>query len=109
MTMRSFNRERFLFLIFAGLLTYQATLFGFALVKCSTVENPQATCPEIGSRWDKFMETSTAAVLGLIAGSAAVAATRGSESNNKGDKEPPTSTGRVRRADPPKNPVDRAP
>ncbi len=109
MTMKSFNRERFLFLIFAGLLTYQATLFGFALVKCSTYDNPQEHCPEIGSRWDKFMETTTAAVLGLIAGSAAVAATRGSASGNKEDKEPPAGTGRIRRADPPKEPPSRKP
>lgn len=107
--MQSFNRERFLFLIFAGLLTYQATLFGFALVRCSTYENPQATCPEIGSRWDKFMETSTAAVLGLIAGSAAVAATKGISNNSKQDKEPPTGTGRVRRSDLPKEPPSSKP
>ena len=111
--MKSFNRERFLFLLFAGLLTYQATLFGFALVKCSTYDKPREHCPEIGSRWDKFMETTTAAVLGLIAGSAAIAATSRSASNSKEDEEPPTRTGRVRRADPqlgsPKNPIDRAP
>lgn len=99
--MKSFNRERFLFMIFAGLLAYQGTLFGFALISCSKRPNPQVTCPEIGERWDKFLETSTAAVLGLIAGSAVASASTKTDSTEKKSAEPLGGMNRVRRVDTP--------
>lgn len=71
-----FNRERFLFFLFAGLLTYQGTIFAFGMVHCFQDGSIKQVCPEIGERWDSFTENTTAAVLGLIAGSAAVAASQ---------------------------------
>ena len=91
-------------MIFAGLLAYQGTMFGFALVACSKRPNPELTCPQLGGRWDKFLETSTAAVLGLIAGSAVASATTKAGSDEKKSNEPTDGMKRVRRVD---TPLDR--
>ena len=78
--MRPFNRERFLFWLLAVVLGYQALFFGFALYRCGMLANGNGNpCPEIGARFDSFSERTLAAVLGLIAGGAAI----GSLANKK--------------------------
>jgi hypothetical protein len=58
------ERERFLLYVFAGLLSWQAGLFTYAAFMCT----PE-TCPQIGDRYETFVNTSLGAVLGLLAGS----------------------------------------
>lgn len=76
--MKPFNREKFLLYMLAGLLAWQAAIFSFGVVLCSRV-SPQTdittVCPEIGSRFDKFVQTTLGAVLGLLAGAAAISST----------------------------------
>ena len=64
------KRERFLLWLLAGLLTWQAALFSFGTVMCTRAKEPQTMCPELGDRFDGFVNTSLGAVLGLLAGSA---------------------------------------
>ena len=74
--MKTFNRERFLFWMLAGVLAYQGLLFGYGLVRCANANVPPEqigkVCPEIGDRFDAFSDRTLAAVMGLIAGGVAV-------------------------------------
>lgn len=73
--MKPFNREKFLLYMLAGLLAWQAAIFSYGVVLCSRVTpqtNVTLVCPEIGSRFDKFVQTTLGAVLGLLAGAAAL-------------------------------------
>ena len=73
--MKPFNREKFLLYMLAGLLAWQAAIFTFGVVLCSRVSpqtNVTLVCPEIGGRFDKFVQTTLGAVLGLLAGAAAI-------------------------------------
>ena len=83
--MKPFNREKFLLYMLAGLLTWQAAIFSFGVVLCSRV-TPQANvtlvCPEIGSRFDKFVQTTLGAVLGLLAGAAALSTNQRSQTSS---------------------------
>ena len=58
------QRERFLLYVFAGLLTWQAGIFTYATVNCTPEE-----CPQLGARYENFVNTTLGAVLGLLAGS----------------------------------------
>ena len=78
-----FNRERFLLWTLAGLLAWQAAIFTFGTWSCihlgekkidKGVGSISDVCPEIGNRYEKFVNVSLSAVLGLLAGSAAVGA-----------------------------------
>ena len=71
--MKPFNRERFLFYLLGAVLAVNALFFGYGVVMCSRADDPVGTCPNIGQRFDNYSEKALAAVLGLIAGSAAVA------------------------------------
>ena len=73
--MSQFNRERFLLWLLAGLLTWQAAIFTLGVVMCSRIapsRDISLVCPEIGNRFDKFVQTTLGAVLGLLAGAAAI-------------------------------------
>ena len=86
--MKPFNRERFLYWLLAVVLGYQALFFGFALYRCGMMATGKGNpCPEIGNRFDSFSERTLAAVLGLIAGGAAI--TLGVNSRRREDEEPP--------------------
>jgi len=63
------KREHFLLWLLAGLLTWQAALFSYGTVMCANAKEPQTMCPELGDRFDGFVNTSLGAVLGLLAGS----------------------------------------
>ena len=65
------KRETFLLWMLAGLLTWQAALFSYGTVMCTRAKEPQTMCPELGDRFDGFVNTSLGAVLGLLAGSVA--------------------------------------
>ena len=82
--MKEFNRERFLFYLLGAVLAVNALFFGFGLFACSRSGDPAKTCPNIGSRFDNYSEKALAAVLGLIAGAAAVSTTK----KNPEDKLP---------------------
>lgn len=62
------KRERFLLWVFAGLLAWQAGIFTFGMVRCAQAKDPHAMCPQIGDRYETFVNTSLGAVLGLLAG-----------------------------------------
>ena len=66
------KRESFLLWLLTGMLTWQAGVFTFGVHLCSQVqpENVRTVCPELGSRFDSFVNTSLGAVLGLLASSA---------------------------------------
>lgn len=67
--MQVFNRERFLYWLLGAVLGVNALFFGFGLFACSRADNPKEQCPEIGERFDNFVQTTLGAVLGLLAGS----------------------------------------
>ncbi|BAQ94390.1 hypothetical protein [uncultured phage_MedDCM-OCT-S31-C1] len=67
------KREQFLLWIFAGLLTWQAGMFSYGVHLCSKVSPMQdvtKVCPQLGQRYDNFVQTTLGAVLGLLAGGA---------------------------------------
>ena len=66
------KRETVLLSIFAGLLTWQCATFTYGIHLCATAEHAQDVhpCPNLGDRYQRFVESSTAAVLGLLAGGA---------------------------------------
>ena len=68
--MKPFNRERFLYWLLGAVLGVNALFFGFGLFSCSRANNPREQCPELGQRYESFVQTSLGAVLGLLAGSA---------------------------------------
>jgi len=54
----------------AGLLAWQAGMFTYGSYICSRAKNEvQRVCPELGQRYDNFVQTTIGAVLGLLAGS----------------------------------------
>ena len=63
------KREAFLLWMLAGLLTWQAAIFSYGTVMCSRADQPREVCPQLGDRFDSFVNTSLGAVLGLLAGS----------------------------------------
>lgn len=67
------KREQFLLWMLAGLLTWQAGMFTYGTHICSRVQPMQdvtKVCPDLGQRYDNFVQTTLGAVLGLLAGSA---------------------------------------
>ena len=78
------RRETFLLWLLAGLLTWQAGLFTYGVHICAGVkaEHVADVCPKLGDRFDGFVNTSLGAVLGLLAGSAAVSSFK--KSNREG-------------------------
>ena len=77
--MKPFNREKFLLWLLAGLLGWQAALFTYGTVMCASTKAPltiQDTCPNLADNYSKFVQTTLGAVLGLLAGSAAISTTQ---------------------------------
>ena len=67
------SRDRFLLWMLAGLLAWQAGLFTYGTVMCANVKAPNTVrevCPDLADNYNKFVQTSLGAVLGLLAGSA---------------------------------------
>ena len=64
------SRDRFLLWMLAGLLSWQAGIFSYGTVMCSRADQPREVCPQLGDRFDGFVNTSLGAVLGLLAGAA---------------------------------------
>ena len=64
------KREKVLLSIFAGLLAWQCGTFTYGIHLCASAERSQDIhpCPNLGDRYQRFVESSTAAVLGLLAG-----------------------------------------
>lgn len=67
------KRESFLLWLLAGLLIWQAGIFTYGVHACVHVDaaKVQDVCPQIGDRFDSFVNTSLGAVLGLLAGALA--------------------------------------
>ena len=89
--MKPFNREKFLLYMLAGLLAWQAAIFSYGVVLCSRVTpqtNVGVVCPEIGSRFDKFVQTTLGAVLGLLAGAAAISSSTQRNSSTSSPSSP---------------------
>ena len=92
--MKEFNREKFLLFILAGLLFWQSALFTFGLLMCSRVQPINKItdiCPDIGRRYDHYVQSTLAAVLGLLAGSVALNQGRKPSPSNK-NAEPPVAS-----------------
>lgn len=62
------KRETFLLWLLAGLLAWQAAIFSYGTVMCARADQPREVCPQLGDRFDAFVNTSLGAVLGLLAG-----------------------------------------
>ena len=114
---KPFNRERFLLFILAGLLGWQAAIFTFGVVLCSRVQPHRdiaTVCPQLGDRYDKFVQTTLGAVLGLLAGAAAIGQIRpsggdGGASSQAPPQLPPEgsrSPGRARKSQRPEPPEE---
>ena len=67
------RRESFLLWLLAGLLLWQAGTFTYGMHVCAQLSHDthHPVCPQIGDRFESFMQTSLGAVLGLLAGAAA--------------------------------------
>lgn len=67
------KREAVLLGIFGALLAWQCGTFTYGIHLCaSAARNGNSDihpCPNLGDRYQRFVESSTAAVLGLLAGS----------------------------------------
>ena len=66
------KREQFLLWLLAGLLTWQAGMFTYGTHICSKVSPVQdlkTVCPDLGQRYESFVQTTLGAILGLLAGS----------------------------------------
>ena len=88
---RQFNRERYLYYLLGAVLAYQGLLFGYGLIKCTSPgAAPNGGCPNIGDRFEKFSQSTTGAVLGLLAGSALSSSSSSGTSAKKKREETPT-------------------
>ena len=103
--MRKFNREKFLLYMLAGLLAWQAAIFSYGVVVCSRVSpqtNLTLVCPDIGGRFDKFVQTTLGAVHGLLAGAAALSTNQRSQPS--GDDRDASASQLPQRPGPPSQP-----
>jgi len=80
------KRETFLLWMLSGLLGWQCLMFSYGTYLCSQVKGTdiKSVCPDLGQRYDSFVQTSLGAVLGLLAGSAISKPVR-----KRGESEPP--------------------
>ena len=62
------KREHFLLCMLAGLFIWQAGPFTYGVHICSKADI-KTVCPDLGQRYDNFVQTTLGAVLGLLAGS----------------------------------------
>ena len=84
------KREAFLLWLLAGLLAWQAAIFTLGVFFCGRItplESIKTVCPEIGTRFDNFSQTSLGAVLGLIGGAAVFSSTQ-NRMKKKPDEDP---------------------
>ena len=81
-----FNRERFLYWLLAGVIGWQMLIFTVGTYSCIHQGGLQS-CPSLGDRFETFTTTTLGAVLGLIGGAAAIAATQGGKSKNISEHE----------------------
>ena len=61
------TRERFLLTILSGIFLFQCLIFVQGFYYCSKAPD---LCPDLGQRYDQTFTGMTAAVIGLLAGSA---------------------------------------
>ena len=66
------HREAVLLGFFGALLAWQCATFTYGIHLCVTEvrRGDLHPCPDLGTRYQRFVETSTSAVLGLLAGGA---------------------------------------
>ena len=65
------KREQFLLWTLASLLTWQAAIFSYGVHSCVSIgkEAMNDVCPQLGDRFDTYVNTSLGAILGFLAGS----------------------------------------
>ena len=75
--MKPFNREKFLFWLLAGIFELASSyLQPWRVMWLFTPQaNVAIVCPELGSRYDNFVQRHFGAVLGLLAGAATAQST----------------------------------
>lgn len=68
---KTVKRDVFLLWLLAALLSWQAAVFTYGVTLCARVRADEVghVCPDLGDRFDTFVNTSLGAVLGLLAGS----------------------------------------
>ena len=76
-----FHRERFLYWLLAGVIGWQMAIFTFGTFSC-VQKGGLNHCPALGDRFETFTTTTLGAVLGLIGGAAAIAASQGVKNKN---------------------------
>ena len=66
------KREMFLLWTLAGLLAWQAAIFSYGTVRCTSSSKAAVlnSCPRLGDRFETYVNSSLGALLGLLAGSA---------------------------------------
>lgn len=82
---KPFNRERFLFLMLAGIFTWQAAIFSWGVYGCYKLGGLKA-CPELGRRYENTVNVMVATTLALLTGGAVVGATQRRPSSS-GDRD----------------------
>ena len=82
---KSFNRERFLFLMLAGIFTWQAAIFSYGVFSCYKTGGLKA-CPELGRRYESTVNVMVATTLALLTGGAVVGVTQRRPSSS-GDRD----------------------
>ena len=61
------GREKYLLTLLSGIFIFQGLIFVQGFYYCSKAPK---SCPELGARYDSTFSSMTAAVIGLLAGSA---------------------------------------
>ena len=66
---RTFNREKFLLLMLAGIFIWQAAIFSYGVMGCFQKGGMKA-CPELGDRYENTVNVMVATTLALLGASA---------------------------------------
>ena len=72
---RSFNREKFLLLMLAGIFIWQAAIFSYGVVGCFQKGGMKA-CPDLGDRYENIVNVMVATTLALLGAGAVIGATQ---------------------------------
>lgn len=79
--MKPFNRERFLFMMLAGIFIWQAAIFSAGVFGCYKLGGLRE-CPDLGKRYETTVNVMVATTLALLTGGAVVGVTQRKESSS---------------------------
>ena len=78
---RSFNREKFLYWMLAGIFIFEGLLFAAGFIACWR-GGGLAACPALGDRYESTFSVMVATTLALLTGGAVVGITQRSQSSD---------------------------